>query len=521
MSVTANKIAHKLSGNSPLDGRALTLVALSTPEDVEQAVRLARAAQAGWQSRPLDVRIRALKNAAQNMLRDREAILSILREEAGKLEVDALISEALGPLDQVSSWAKVVSRELEPRSVFLNPVAFPNKRASYQLVPRGVIGCITPWNYPIATFFRPVLPALLCGNSVVVKPSEHTPRSAEWFLGHIQREIPSGVLSVVQGGAEIGTALINAGIDSCTFTGSVATGRKVLHLCAEQLIPCNVELGGKDAAILLEDCDLDRAVAGITHWALHNAGQACGAIEIAFVPNGIADTFVARMTRAWKQLRYAPGEFAEVDVSPLTLASQRDTVERHVERALSQGAVLCAGGKRYGEGLGYEATLLDHCNANMEVVQEETFGPVLAIVRYSNLDEALQLVNSSKYGLTASVWTKDVQRGKRIGERLRVGVVTVNNHSLSGAMTGLPWSGTRSTGFGISNSALALGAFTRPQATVVDRATAPEPFWLPHSRDLFDLGNVLADAQIGRLGGAWKLPGLLKRRTKQIRAFFS
>lgn len=509
-----------LTGTSPLDGKPLPQVATATPDDVRWAVQRARSAQIAWGALSLQRRVAPLRQAAKNMLADRRTIIDLVRDEAGKLEVDALMSEALGPLDQVNSWAKVAQRALEPRRVRLNPIAFPKKTARYRLVPRGVIGCITPWNYPIATFFRPVLPALLAGNGVVVKPSEYTPRSAQWFLGHLQRELPADLLAVVQGRGDVGEALLGAGIDACTFTGSVPTGRRVLELCAQRLIPCNVELGGNDAALVLEDCDMDRAVQGITHWALHNAGQACGAVEIALVPSTIADAFVDRISAAWKKLSSAPGKFACVDVSPMTLEKQLETVECHVEQAVAAGAVLRCGGKRTGQGLGYAPTVLDRCTPDMTVVQEETFGPVLAVVRFDHLDEAIRIVNEGKYGLTASVWTRDTARGARIGERLAVGVVSVNNHSLSGAMTGLPWSGTRSTGFGVSNSELAFATFTRPQATVIDEATTPEPFWLPFDEDLYELGNLLADAQLGRITRAWKLPGLLRRRTKTIKSFF-
>jgi acyl-CoA reductase-like NAD-dependent aldehyde dehydrogenase len=308
---TGNPAPTYLTGRSPLTGAELPPVAEATREDVTRAVQGARGAQLGWSAHSLGHRTKALRRAAKAMLDDRTTILDILRDEAGKLEVDALFSEALGPLDQVNSWAKVAKAALAPRQVGLNPLAFPKKSASYRMVPRGVVGCITPWNYPIATFFRPVLPALLAGNGVVVKPSEHTPRAAAWFLGHLQRELPKGLLGVVQGRGAVGEALIDSGIDACTFTGSVRTGKRVIQRCGEHLIPCNVELGGKDAAILLEDCDLDRAVQGITHWALHNVGQACAAIEVALVPNAIADAFVDRLSAAWKKLSCAPGEYAK------------------------------------------------------------------------------------------------------------------------------------------------------------------------------------------------------------------
>jgi acyl-CoA reductase-like NAD-dependent aldehyde dehydrogenase len=205
-------------------------------------------------------------------LRERELGVHLLEQDIGKAAADSLMSEILGAMDQVDAWARLVGTALRARKPRLNPLVFSRKKVSWRLVPRGVIGCITPWNFPMATFYRPVLPALLTGNAVVVKPSEHAPRAAEWYLGHLMAVLPKHVLQAVQGGAGAGRALIDAGIDGCTFTGSVAVGREVLLRCAERMIPANVELGGKDMALVLADCNLARTLSGITHWALQNAG---------------------------------------------------------------------------------------------------------------------------------------------------------------------------------------------------------------------------------------------------------
>jgi succinate-semialdehyde dehydrogenase/glutarate-semialdehyde dehydrogenase len=510
-----------LTGESPVDGRPLTPIDTATPRDVVRAVSRARAAQPGWAAMHPSERSAALERAAKRMLDDRATILAILGQEIGKFEVDGLFSEALGPLDVVKQWSKIVKKGLAPKRVFLNPVGFPGKKASHRLVPRGVIGCITPWNYPIATFFRPVIPALLCGNSVVIKPSEHAPRAANWFLSHLEAELPEGVVQMVHGRGDVGAALIGAGIDACTFTGSVATGKKVAAMCAEQLIPVSVELGGKDPAIVLEDADLTRTAAGIAHWSLHNAGQACAAIEVVLVQRSIADALVQRLASGFERLKVGSGRFAETDVSPLAIRAQLETVERHVKDAIHKGATLVTGGERTGEGLGYRPTILDGCTEDMLVVSEETFGPVLAIVRVDGVEDAIRMVNASLYGLTASIWSSDLARAERIGERLDVGTVTINNHSVTGAMTALPWSGTRGTGPGIANSLYALTLFCRPKSLLVDDNRGPDPFWLPFDRSLYDLGDLLADAMLGRIGQAFRIPFLALGRANTIKRFWS
>lgn len=506
---------------SPVDKKALPPLAVTSPETVKALVDKARIAQRGWASRSIGDRSAALTRAAKNVLDRRHEVLALMREEVGKLEVDALMSEVLGPLDQVSAWTSVIKPVLERKKVSLNPINFPKKSAHVDRVPRGVIGIIAPWNYPVATLFRTLIPALLCGNGVVLKPSEYASRVERWFAERIAEELPPDLVGVAIGDRTTGEALVESGVDAIVFTGSIGAGRAVARRCGELLIPCSVELGGKDAAIVLEDCDLDRTLAGLTHWTLHNVGQACGAIEIAYVDARIADTLVERLASAWQRLKVGDGAPGEVDISPLTNARQLALVEAHVEDAKKKGAKVLCGGRRTGAGYFYEPTLLDHCTADMDVVKDETFGPVLAVVRVDGAADAMRRISQSRYGLTASIWTKDHARALRLADQIEVGVVTINNHAVTGAMASLPWSGWRETGTGVANSDLALSTFLRPRAVLLDRNTDPELYWMPYDKTLWELGNLLADAQNFKLGGAWKIPFLIKRRIDTVRAFFA
>jgi acyl-CoA reductase-like NAD-dependent aldehyde dehydrogenase len=505
---------------SPNDRRPLEPVRVSTAGEIRDAVAKARSAQEHWRLRPLADRVAALKRAAKEMLARRAEIIALSRDEMGKVEIEGLFNEAMGPLDAVGGWAGVVERAIG-RRVRLNPLSFPKKRARVDLVPRGVIGVIAPWNFPVAGLYRPIIPALLTGNGVVVKPSEFTPRASAWLIERLAAELPEGLIQVVQGAGDVGSALIDAGIDACVFTGSPATGRKVRIQCAERGIPSSIEMGGKDAAIVLADCDLDRTVAGVTHWSLSNAGQACGAIEVAYVDQRIADEFVERLRRAWVKLRVGPLESGQLaDIAPMANQRQLDIVAAHVEDARAKGATIVCGGSRVGTGLGYAPTLVDNCAEGMAIVDDETFGPVLAVVRVDGAAEAIRLANRSRYGLGASIWTSDIARAERLAERLDVGVVTINNHSFSGAIAALPWSGTRETGFGVANGPESLATFVRPRATITDEASSPEFFWLPFDRTLWEAGDIVADAQIMRLARAWKLPLLMRRRVETVRKFF-
>ncbi|MGO9836055.1 MAG: aldehyde dehydrogenase family protein [Polyangiaceae bacterium] len=502
--------AHASHGAPAVNGVA---VESSSSDAIRRAVAASRAAQEHWRLRPVESRIAALQRAAKQLLRRRAEGIELARSEMGKVDAEGLFIEALGPLDNVGAWARVVRRATARRRVGLNPISFAHKSAYVDAVPRGVVGVIAPWNFPIAGLYRPFWPALMTGNGVVLKPSEYTPRSSAWFALRLAEELPDGLVQVVQGDGQVGAQLIDAGIDACVFTGSPRTGHAVRVRCAERGIPSSIEMGGKDAAIVLADCNLSRSVAGITHWTLGNAGQACGAIEIAYVEQKIADDFVERMRAAWTRL-------TRESVAPLGNQRQLDVVRAQVDDARAKGARVVCGGTYGGDGLFYPPTLLDRCDERMAAMKDETFGPVLAIERIEGATEAIRKINRSRYGLGASIWTNDLARAERLAERLDVGVVNVNNHSFTGAIPSLPWSGTRETGFGVANGPESLATFVRPRVTAVDASRAPELYWMPYDATLRELGETLADAQIGRIAGAWKLPLLMRRRLKTLRDFF-
>lgn len=502
----------------PLDHRPLPSVPRATDDEICRAVATSRAAQRGWSERSFDDRAAALVRAAKSMLARRAEAMALVRDEVGKLDVEALFDEGIGHLDMLQQWIRVVRPALRRTRARMNPIAFPGKRGFTELVARGVIGVIAPWNFPIAGLYRAVYPALLCGNGAIIKPSELSPRTTQWFVDSLAGELPPGLLATVHGDGAQGTALIDAGIDACAFTGSPKTGRKVAIQCAERGIPASVEMGGKDCAIVLADCDLERTVAGLTHWALANVGQACGAIEVALVENHVAERIVAHLADAWSRLRVGPGAYA--DISPLGNRRQFDLVVEHVADARAKGAKVVCGGAPTGTGLFFPPTILDHCTEDMKIVRDETFGPVLAVVRVDGAADAIRRVNRSRYGLGASIWTRDIARAEALAARLDVGIASINNHGFTGAVVALPWSGTRATGFGVANSVHALATFARPKALVIDSSTRPDPFWMPFDRDVWEFGDLLCEAQLMKLRRAWKIPLLARKRIETIRAFF-
>ncbi len=497
---------------SPADGTDLPTVSFASPADIKPIVLRARAAQKVWAALSLAERTLRVRAIASTLMNRADAISEILARETGRSILAARFPEVAIATDYARMATKVAAVALAPEKIKLSSIDMPGKRGVIEQVPRGVVGIIAPWNYPLLQLYKPLFPALLAGNSVVIKPSEHTPHSAAWLGALCDEILGTGVVTVVQGDGEIGAALIDSGIDALTFTGSVATGRRVAAAAAERLIPCSVELGGKDAALVLDDGVLDRTVSGITYSAFHNAGQDCAAIEVVYVVQDVAEVLVSGLAHAASVLRV--GNEPQSEVAPLQNAHQLSTVEAHVTDALAKGATLVAGGKRVGTGFGYEPTVLDNCNDTMLAVTEETFGPVVAIVRVATEADAITLANQSRYGLNGSVWTGDLAKGERIARQLDVGIAHVNGHGWTGSQAHIPWTGTKLTGPGIAASRHSYTTFARPKVVMVDKGTKAEPFWYPFDDNMDAFSLALVDRSKGSLPALFRLIGLLGKRVR-------
>jgi acyl-CoA reductase-like NAD-dependent aldehyde dehydrogenase len=489
------------------------------PHSVPAAIARARAAQPAWAALPVEERIKKLRPVADRVLAQAEAIAACVHEEVGKPEVEALLGEVLPTADVVAYWSRVVADLLEPTEIEIDPLTYPGKSGSIFREARGVVGVIMPWNFPVALPLRTLVPALLAGNAVVFKPSEVTPRSGELVAKLFEGLLPAGVLELVRGGGEIGAALAGGEVDLVVFTGSVATGRKVAHACAERLSPCAVELGGKDAAIVLADADLDRAANGIAWGAMMNAGQNCASVERVYVDRKVADVFTQKVLAVVATLR--PG----VDVGSLATPAQRAIVARHVSAAKDAGATVLAGGAGSDDPGGatkdYPPTVVKVEGDDSALMSDETFGPVLPIAIVDGADEAIARANASRYGLTASLWTKNKSKARILAHKLRAGVVTINNHAFTGAIPAAPWSGHGETGWGITGSTLALDTLTRPRFVLVDSSRGKrELWWYPYTPALREVALAMATLRCGtaglfaRVGALFRLIGAMLKRIR-------
>jgi acyl-CoA reductase-like NAD-dependent aldehyde dehydrogenase len=499
----------------PSDLSSLEPVDANTVDEVKAAIAEAREAQKGWASKSLDARAKLIEKAAETILDRHLEVLPILAQETGRSETECLASEVATSLDYVKMAVKEARVALAPAKMPISKLEYPGKKATVEAVARGVVGIIAPWNYPLGNFNKSVYPALLAGNAVVLKPSEHTPRSGAWLGEVLQSVLPKGLVHVVQGGGEIGAAVLENGVDAIVFTGSVATGKKIAQRAGELLIPHSVELGGKDAAIVLADCNFDRTVAGILQWGFHNCGQNCAGIERVYVEAPIYDKFVSALGAAAKKLKIGK------DLGPLQNHAQLEIVERHVDEAKEKGARVLAGAERSGDGLGFAPTVLADCDEEMLVMSEETFGPVLAVAKIADANEGVRRANASPYGLNGSVWTTNISRGEKLARQLDVGLALVNNHAIPGALAQSPWTGTKDTGTGTAASRYAYPTFVRRQVVFVDTNKDPDPWWMPINDDTRALMDTLILKQKGSLSATLKLLGLLKKRVGAIKELVS
>jgi acyl-CoA reductase-like NAD-dependent aldehyde dehydrogenase len=481
---------------NPGTGEELGRAPLSSSEDVRQAVQRARAAQPAWASLSFHERGRVVLKARESMLSERDAIARLLSKETGKPATEALSMEIVPTLDAMHYFAHASENLLQPQKIDIGQYGMMGRSSRIVFKPLGVIGIISPWNFPLATPADEIVMALMAGNAVVLKPSELTPLIA-LKIGELfnRAGLPQGLLEIVTGDGSTGAALIDARVDKIMFTGSVTTGKRVAEAAAKYLTPVVLELGGKDPMIVLEDADIDNAARGAVWGAFANAGQACASVERCYVQESIAPRFIERVVEETQALKQGLGTEVAVDIGAMTNERQLQIVEDHVTDAERRGANVITGGKRSPnrEGFFYEPTVLTDVDHGMKIMRDETFGPVLPLMIFKTEDEAVNLANDSAYGLTASVWTKNIARGRRIAERIEAGTVMVNEVVYTHGIAQTPWGGVKDSGYGRTHGRMGLLELVTPKHIHVNRFSfLPDLWWFRYSTQAGRLFGGLA-----------------------------
>lgn len=463
--VTDLRIAtHKVVSVNPATGEILGELNCASEADVHEAVARAGAAQKAWFERGIRSRIAVLKNF-QRLLHDRKSeVARLITSEAGKPYVEALTTEVLVVLDAARFYIDHSYRLLRDEALAHGNLAMKTKRGYLAREPYGVIGIISPWNYPFSIPATETLAGLVAGNAVVVKPSETTSLVALELADLLHRAgVPEGVFQVVVGDGAIGAALVDSAIDKLIFTGSVSTGQRIAQRAASRLLPVVLELGGKDPMIVLEDADIDVASSGAIWGAFVNAGQTCLSVERCYVQRKSYQPFLEACVAKAERLRAGNGMDPETDMGPMINERQLHVVEQQVEDARARGARVLTGGTRLQEiGPNFFApTVLADVTHNMRIMHEETFGPVLPIMAFESEDEAVRLANDSEYGLAASVWTRDRPRGEALARRIAAGTVLVNDVVSCFGISEAPHGGTKASGIGRTHGRFGLEEMVR------------------------------------------------------------
>jgi len=491
---------------NPATGEALGYFEKTPPSALPQIVSRARVAQAVWARVPMRERRAYLSHLRDHMMSSRDVLADAVVAESGKPRVEALFADIFVAVDTAAYFAKNAERLLRPERIPHHSTAAKAKSGTLTYEPIGVVGIISSWNYPLAIPLSQIIPAVAAGNSVICKTSDFTPHCGALIEKlFADAGFPKDLVTIVQGGGEVGQALIDADPDKILFTGSVATGRRVAEACAKRLIPTVLELGGKDAMLVLADADLDIAASAAVWGSYTNCGQVCLSVERLFVEKPVSDEFAARCVAKTKKLRVGPGNDSTTDVGPMIRPQHVQRMVELIEDAVSRGArVLCGGHPRVDLGPNFfEPTVITNVDSTMKLFQEETFGPILAMQTVADAEEAVVRANDSPFALSASVWTRNVSRGEAIAKRLRAGAVMVNDAISYFAIAEAPHGGCGASGWGRTHGKAGLLEMVSTKYIDVDRLPRREkPWWYRYGADLGHAADAFLQFEYSRGIGA-------------------
>jgi acyl-CoA reductase-like NAD-dependent aldehyde dehydrogenase len=468
---------------NPATGEVITSIPVRTPDEVAAMVARGRAVQPAWAELGFEGRAKIMRRAQKWMVDNADRVAQVVVSETGKTYEDAQLADIGYTANALGFWAKHAESYLADERVRSESLFALGKRLIVRHVPVGVVGVIGPWNFPLANSFGDCIPAMMAGNSVVLKPSEVTPLSS-LLMDEMLREcgLPEDVYQVATGDGSTGSALVDE-VDVVMFTGSTRTGKLVMKRAAETLTPCYLELGGKDPMIVCADAAVERAANAAAYYSMNNAGQVCISVERVYVEEPVYDEFVARVKENVESLRQGPSKGAgSIDVGAVIFPPQLDIVSDHVRDAVDKGAKVLTGGHAREEGgRFFEPTVLVDVDHSMKCMTEETFGPTIPIMKVKDSEEAVRLANDSQYGLQASVWTRDLRKGEELARRIEAGVVCVNDAQINYTALELPMGGWKESGVGARHASGGILKYTKPQTLLITpRALKRELHMFPY-----------------------------------------
>ena len=502
---------------NPATGQEVGRVAVASPDDVNATVERSRDVFHKWKTTTFAERKALIMRAREVILADIDGIAKLISAESGKPFGEAIAMEIAPVLDLMQWIARGAEKMLRPKRVGIGMYGLLGRSSKIIYKPYGVVGIIPAWNYTFSIPLGEAVTAVMAGNSVVLKPSELTPLVGE-KIGEIFEKAgaPDGLVQIVHGAGETGAALVDAAPDKLMFTGSVATGKKIAKAAAENLTSTVLELGGKDPMIVFEDANLELAAGAAVWGAFCNAGQSCSSVERLYVQESVAEKLSELIVERTRALKQGSGESEDVSIGPMSSERQLKIVKDHVEAFREAGAKIEIGGRRSSEcasptvregdtiksdvsplltrgpaqaadknvrvPLFYPPTVITGATNDMRPMQEETFGPTLPIATFKTEEEAIRLANDSEFGLTASVWTKDHARGRRVAEQIEAGSVCINEVLYTHGIGQTPWGGFKNSGRGRTHGIEGLMELVQPQHIHTNRiALLPDPWWMPYS----------------------------------------
>jgi len=521
--MSGNEQKNQTRAINPATGATIGFSNLHDIAELESMVSKARRAQNQWAALGVKSRVKRLKKIRKFIIENADSLSGVITADNGKTMIDSFATEVLPAALATSYYCRRAKYFLRDRHIAAGTLVLINKRSREVRVPYGIIGIISPWNYPFSIPFSEVIMALLAGNAVILKTASET-QMIGLALKEVfeSAELPDGLFQYLNmPGREAGNALLEKGINKLFFTGSVAVGKTIMAKASETLTPVCLELGGNDAMIVCADADPQRAAAGAVWAGFQNAGQSCGGVERIYVHEAVYDTFMEHLKLKTEQLRVGAGNHFNSDMGVMTTEKQKRTVEEHISEATARGAKIFARSAQPTDKDLYNvhpAMVLADVDHNMQIMKEETFGPVVGVMKVSSDEEALQLANDSNLGLTGSVWSRDRRRANKIAEKIKAGAVTINDHLISHGLAETAWGGFKESGIGRSHGELGFNEMTQPQMIIDDilPGVKRDLWWHPFNEKVYKglkgLMYLLYSGNLNKkIKGTWDLLKIVPR----------